>query len=80
MIVDEPREGDQPFEHEGENLLHISGVVSVAYDGSVLDLEETRPGARSLCSWTRPGLNPTFETGRCARPGFRSEPRGGTFP
>lgn len=44
VIVDEPREGDQPVEHEGEGLLHISGAVSAAYDGSVLDLEETPRG------------------------------------
>jgi Fe-S cluster assembly iron-binding protein IscA len=44
VIVDEPREGDQPVEHEGDDLLHISGAVSTVYDGSVLDLEETPRG------------------------------------
>jgi hypothetical protein len=44
VIVDEPREGDQLIEHEGEDLLHISGTVSAAYDGSVLDLEGTPRG------------------------------------
>jgi iron-sulfur cluster assembly protein len=45
VCVDEPREDDQPVEHEGEDLLHISGTVIAAYDGCVLDLEETPQGA-----------------------------------
>ena len=45
VSVDEPREGDQPVECEGEDILHISGAVSEAHDGCLLDLEETPEGA-----------------------------------
>ena len=45
MSIDEPRDGDEPIEHEGEYLLHVSETVSAAYDGFVLDLEETPRGA-----------------------------------
>ena len=33
VSVDKPREGDQPVEHEGEDILHICGAVSSAHDG-----------------------------------------------
>ena len=45
VSVDEPREGDQPVEYEGEDILHISGSVSGAHDGCFLDLEEMPEGA-----------------------------------
>jgi hypothetical protein len=45
VSVDEPREGDQRVEYEGEDILHISGSVSSAHDGCLLDLEETTEGA-----------------------------------
>jgi Fe-S cluster assembly iron-binding protein IscA len=45
VSVDEPREGDQPVEYEGEDILHISEAVSSAHDGCLLDLEETTEGA-----------------------------------
>lgn len=44
VSVEKPREGDQPVEHEGEDLLHISGTVSETYNGCVLDVEETHQG------------------------------------
>lgn len=44
VSVEEPKEGDQPVEHEGEDLLHISGEVSATYNGCVLDLEEMPQG------------------------------------
>lgn len=45
VSVDEPRDGDQPVEYEGEDVLHISGAVSSAHKGCLLDLEQTPEGA-----------------------------------
>jgi Fe-S cluster assembly iron-binding protein IscA len=44
MLVDEPKEGDEPVEHEGEPFLYVSRRVSEAYDGCVMDLEHTPQG------------------------------------
>ena len=60
VSVDEPREeGDQSVEHKGEDLLHISGAVSSAYDGSVVDLEET-PWGTVFIFVDPPGAGATF--------------------
>jgi Fe-S cluster assembly iron-binding protein IscA len=44
VYVGEPEEGDDPVVHEGESLLHVSRMVSAAFDGCVVDLTETPEG------------------------------------
>lgn len=44
MLIEEPREGDEAVEHQGERFLYISRKVSAAYDGCVVDLEESPLG------------------------------------
>jgi iron-sulfur cluster assembly protein len=44
LAYGEPKEDDQVVEHEGENLLHIAGIVSQALDGSTIDKVETEEG------------------------------------
>lgn len=44
VLIEEPREGDEPVEHEGERFLYVSREVSEAYDGCVVDLEQTPQG------------------------------------
>lgn len=46
MCAGEPGDRDQAVEHRGEILLHISSMVSAAYDGCVLDVIETTEGVR----------------------------------
>lgn len=51
MCAGEPGAKDQPVEHRGEILLHVSPMVSAAYDGCVLDVIQTDEGIRfSLAS------------------------------
>ncbi len=45
MLIEEATEGDEAVEHEGEPLLYVSRKVSAAYDGCVVDLEQTPKGA-----------------------------------
>jgi hypothetical protein len=44
MLIEEAIEGDEAIEHEGEPLLYVSRKVSAAYDGCVVDLEQTPRG------------------------------------
>jgi len=44
LLIEEPEEGDEPVEHEGEPLLYVSRRVSAAYNGCVVDLEWTPKG------------------------------------
>lgn len=44
MCVEGPQEGDEAVEHEGEPLLYVSRRVSAAYDGCVVDWEQTPKG------------------------------------
>lgn len=44
VYLDEPEEGDDSVEHEGEPLLYISPKVSAAFDGCVVDLVYTPEG------------------------------------
>jgi Fe-S cluster assembly iron-binding protein IscA len=44
MVIDEPKEGDEAVEHQGEPLLYVSRKVSAACDGCVVDLEQTPKG------------------------------------
>ena len=44
MLIEEPKEGDEAVEHEGEPVLYVSKRVSAAYDGCVVDLEQTPKG------------------------------------
>jgi len=44
MYFEEPQEGDEAVEHEGEPLLYVAGKVSAAYDGCVVDLEQIPEG------------------------------------
>jgi hypothetical protein len=44
VYLDEPEEGDDTVEHEGEPLLYISRKVSAAFDGCVVDLVYTPEG------------------------------------
>ena len=44
VYLDEPEEGDDFVEHEGEPLLYISRKVSAAFDGCVVDLVYTPEG------------------------------------
>lgn len=60
MYVGEPRQDDQPVDHEGETLLYVSRCVAEAYAGFVVDLEEGPEGLRF-------GLGPP-EAGRETRP------------
>lgn len=73
VSVDEPREGDQPVECEGEDLLHISGTVSEAYDGCLLDLEETPEGAAFILVGAPKAQSRLRRW--ASRPGRRSESR-----
>jgi hypothetical protein len=59
MYVGEPQQDDRPVEHAGETLLYVSGCVTEAYAGFVVDLEEGPEGLRF-------GLGPP-EAGREAR-------------
>lgn len=40
----EPEEGDEPIRIEGKPLVWVSGAVSAAYDGCVVDVAETPDG------------------------------------
>ena len=44
ISVGEPMSDDQVVEHDGEAVLHISGPVSEALDGSTLDAVDTPEG------------------------------------
>ncbi len=46
LVAGEPVAGDQIVEHEGEGLLHISGVVSKALDGGTMEAVDTPEGGR----------------------------------
>lgn len=40
----EPEEGDRSIEHRGEPLLYVARKVCAAYDGCVVDTEQTPEG------------------------------------
>jgi Fe-S cluster assembly iron-binding protein IscA len=58
VYVGEPEEGDDPVVHEGESLLHVSRMVSAAFDGCVVDLTETPEGLGFAIGPPRPAEKP----------------------
>jgi iron-sulfur cluster assembly protein len=44
IAAGEPRSDDQVVEHDGEEVLHIAGLLSQALDGSTLDAVDTPQG------------------------------------
>lgn len=44
VVVEEPKMGDEAVEHKGEPLLYVSRRISAAYDGCVVELEQTPNG------------------------------------
>jgi iron-sulfur cluster assembly protein len=57
IVFGEPQSDDQVVEHEGEELLHISGLVSQALDGSTLDRVETPEGTGITIRPPEPGTD-----------------------
>ena len=47
---DEAKEGDQVFEHEGENYLLLDTEVGEALSGATLDVQESPDGTRLMLS------------------------------
>ncbi len=50
FALDEAQEGDQVFEHEGENYLLLDTEVGVALSGATLDVQESPDGTRLILS------------------------------
>ena len=50
FILDEAKEGDQVFEHEGENYLLLDTEVGEALSGATLDVQESPDGTRLILS------------------------------
>lgn len=44
VVVEEPEEGDETVEYAGEPLLYVSRRISAAYDGCVVEMEQTPKG------------------------------------
>ncbi len=50
FILDEAKEGDQVFEHEGENYLLLDTEVGEALSSATLDVHESPEGTRLTLS------------------------------
>ena len=50
FTLDEVKEGDQIFEHEGENYLLLDTEVGEALSSATLDLQESPEGTRLILS------------------------------
>ena len=50
FILDEAKEGDQVFEHEGENYLLLDSEVGEALSSATLDVQESPEGTRLILS------------------------------
>ncbi len=50
FILDEAKEGDQVFEHEGENYLLLDTEVGEALSSATLDVKESPEGTRLTLS------------------------------
>ncbi len=50
FILDEATEGDQVFEHEGENYLLLDTEVGEALSSAALDIQESPDGSRLILS------------------------------
>jgi len=46
LTLDDPKEGDQVFEHEGENYLLVDSAVGEALSDATLDVQESAQGMR----------------------------------
>ncbi len=50
FILDEAKEGDQVFEHEGENYLLLDSEVGEALSNATVDVKESPEGTRLILS------------------------------
>ncbi len=50
FALDEAQEGDQVFEHEGENYLLLDTEVGQALSGATLEVQESPDGTRLMLS------------------------------
>ncbi len=50
FTLDEAKEGDQVFEHEGENYLVLDTEVGEALSNATLEVKESRDGTRLMLS------------------------------
>ena len=50
LTLDEAKEGDQVFEHEGENYLLLDTEVGEALSNATLDVNESPEGTRLILS------------------------------
>ena len=63
LTLDDPKEGDQVFEHEGESYLLVDSGVGEALSDATLDVQESPQGTRL-----------TLATGSTPQPQSEPEP------
>lgn len=62
LILDDAKEGDQVFEHDGQNYLFLDAEVGEALSNATIDVQESPQGTRiTLAATSTPKAQPPSE-------------------